>query len=79
MPYDLASLPPMPNGFSLLIYFLCSPNKKYFVNSGEFERHCNPEFIKHVFPRFYKPTAPLRDEDVNKSLMLAVASESRFD
>lgn len=69
----------MPKGFSLLIYFLCNPNKKYFVNSGEFERHCNPEFIKHVLPKFYRPTAPLRDEVVNSSLILAVARDSRLD
>lgn len=30
-------------------------------------------------PKFYKPTAPLREEDVNSSLILAVAKESRLD
>lgn len=37
------------------------PSKKYLVSSGVFERHYRPEFMKHVLPRFERPTQPLRD------------------
>ena len=51
----------MPRGFSGLISALCLPDKKNFVNSGKLERHCSPEFMKHVLPKLLKPTSPARD------------------
>ena len=53
--------PFVPNGLSVLIYWINWSVTKYSVRVDIWERHCKPEFIKHVFPRFLKPTNPYRD------------------
>lgn len=79
IPQALASLPPMPKGFSLLIWDLNLPRRKNFVNSGEFAKHCKPEFMKHVLPRFDKPTAPHFEPFVSTDLISARESSSTVE
>jgi hypothetical protein len=38
---------------------LYSPPIKYCVNGHVLDTHCTAAFIKHVFPRLFKPVAPL--------------------
>jgi hypothetical protein len=66
-----ASLPSRPRGLSVLTSFLYKSNKKYFVSSIVFDKHCRPEFIKQVLPRFCRPHSPLEE------LFLNILSKSR--
>ena len=36
---------------------------KYFVSGVVLLKHCKAEFIKHVFPRLFKPHKPRDDMD----------------
>ena len=54
----MARRPWRPKGFSGLRSGLCMLNKKNLVKLGMFDRHCNPEFMKQVFPKFYNPHLP---------------------
>jgi hypothetical protein len=55
------------------------PRRKNFVNSGELARHCKPEFIKQVLPRFDRPTAPHFEPFVSTDLISAEESSSTVD
>ena len=39
-------------------------DEKYSASGGVLLKHCNAEFIKHVLPRFCKPTRPRGDETI---------------
>ena len=59
--YAVHNSPCVPKGLFLLISFTYLPVRKYSVSYRMCERHCNPEFMKQVFPRFLSPTTPLRE------------------
>lgn len=40
---------------------LYKSNKKYLVSSMVFDKHYNPEFMKHVLPKLPKPHRPRLD------------------
>ena len=56
--YSFASLPPIPIGLSSLISSTYALDKNASVNIDVCDKHCNAEFMKHVFPKFCKPAFP---------------------
>jgi hypothetical protein len=54
----LAKFPFNPKGLLVLISGLKRSKRKYLVSSSVFDIHYRAEFMKQVFPRFYRPVLP---------------------
>lgn len=60
--YFLTRTPLVPRGLSSLMSSKNLLDRKYSVKLNVLERHCNPEFMKQVFPKFCRPQTPITDE-----------------
>lgn len=76
--YFLDNYPFVPSGLILLMSFLYVFFKKYSVSYLILLKHYNEEFMKHVLPRFCKPTTPILElvDSVIYSIKLSSSSSS---
>lgn len=76
--YFLTSTPFVPRGLSSLMSSKNLFERKYSVRLMVLDRHYNPEFMKQVLPKFWRPHTPITDEFVYTSSFIVSSSDADF-
>ncbi len=71
--YFLTSFPPVPYKFFSLIYDWYLLERMNSFSSFVWLRHYNPEFMKQVFPRFYRPVKPFLEFNYDFSIFSSIS------